>query len=282
MERYSRLSAEANLTPTFPWADKVPSSGVENPIVSPIAPLVESDEVLHLMYPRAGKPRARKVISRSKTRPTGKYPSWKMKRMLHWESEHELNAFRLLDADPAVSQFAEQPLIVRYSIDGAQHDHYPDIKVVTGNAKELWEVKTLSDASKPCNVRRTSLMVRGLPTHGYAYRLILAEQMSAGPHLTNALTVLRHGRADIPIVERERLRRLLTRIGSIAWGAVIEGALGTKTLAQASRLILEGLLRFDRSALLAPSTMLTYQEKNGVGDAHPSFGQCLGATEGTR
>src|SRR5215813_8651303 len=45
---------------------------------------------------------SRNVVTRSRVRPTGKYPSWKMERMLEWESRNELHAFRLLDCDPSV------------------------------------------------------------------------------------------------------------------------------------------------------------------------------------
>ena len=51
----------------------------------------------------------RRVVTRSRFRPTGKYPSWKMERMLQWESMNELNAFRLLDCDPRVTVFTNSP-----------------------------------------------------------------------------------------------------------------------------------------------------------------------------
>jgi hypothetical protein len=43
-----------------------------------------------------------------------------MKRMLHWESIGELNAFRVLDCDPDVTHFSEQPCQIRYVEDGAE------------------------------------------------------------------------------------------------------------------------------------------------------------------
>jgi len=167
--------------------------------------------------------------------------------MLHWESPHELNAFRLLDANPAVLRFIEQPLTVRYVLDGVEHDHYPDIQVVTAAGKELWEVKTREDAVSPEVARRTLLLAEALPSFGFTYRVATAEDLALQPRLSNLLFVLRHGRTDIPIVERERLRVLLTKLPDLTWGAICRGALGVKGLSHACRLILEGGLLIEMS-----------------------------------
>ncbi|TAK68026.1 MAG: hypothetical protein EPO19_09230 [Betaproteobacteria bacterium] len=39
-----------------------------------------------IVFPEASERRSRRVVSRSRSRPTGKYPSWKMARMVQWES----------------------------------------------------------------------------------------------------------------------------------------------------------------------------------------------------
>ena len=56
--------------------------------------------IISIELPNEGNLRSRTVVSRSRARPTGKYPSWKMGRMIQWESCNELNACRLLDANP--------------------------------------------------------------------------------------------------------------------------------------------------------------------------------------
>ena len=64
---------------------------------------------IEINFPKNGKIRSRKVVSRSNARNSGKYPSWKMQRMMQWESPHEGNAMRILDATPNVISFNEQP-----------------------------------------------------------------------------------------------------------------------------------------------------------------------------
>jgi len=39
-----------------------------------------------ILLPKPGQMRSRNVVSRSNARSTGKYPSWKMGRMIHWEA----------------------------------------------------------------------------------------------------------------------------------------------------------------------------------------------------
>jgi hypothetical protein len=104
--------------------------------------------VLRIAFSFAEQVRSRRVVTRSRFRPTGKYPSWKMERMLQWESINELNAFRLLDCDPRVTVFTEQPCEIVY-LDGTEiKHHYPDIYVEIDGNQELWEVKAECEASQ--------------------------------------------------------------------------------------------------------------------------------------
>lgn len=210
-----------------------------------------------IRYPKDGQLRSRKVVSRSKTRSTGKYPAWKIGRMLQWESPHELNAFRLLDANPAVLAFREQPLVVSYVLDGVLHDHYPDIEVHTARGKELWEVKTREDALSPEVTGRTRLLSASLPTLGYTYRVVVAEELAAEPQLSNALLALRHGRAPVGPQERERVRMLLGRHPCLTWGAILDGAFGPNGRAIACRLLLEGVLRIDTGQPIGRDSAVT-------------------------
>jgi hypothetical protein len=206
---------------------------------------VQDGAIRAIRYPPAGQLRARNIVSRSQARATGKYPSWKMGRMLQWESPHELNAFRLLDADPAVVSFSEQPLVLTFELDEAEHEHLPDIRVALDGCVELWEVKTRAEALSPETVRRTALLARSLPALGYEYRVVTAEELRTQPRLGNALTLLRYGRQDIPVADRERLRVLLERVPCLTWGAIRRGAFGPQGRAWACRLALEGTLLID-------------------------------------
>src|SRR5271169_2035259 len=132
---------------------------------------VSSDcRILQIVFSSAEQVRSRRVVTRSRFIPTGKYPSWKMERMLQWESMNELNAFRLLDCDPRVTVFAEQPCEIVY-VDGAgTRHHYPDIYAEVDSNQELWEVKTECEASRSEVSTRTELLTSSLLEYGFTYR----------------------------------------------------------------------------------------------------------------
>jgi len=91
--------------------------------IQDLADVSSGRRILRIVFASAEQVRSRRVVTRSRFRPTGKYPSWKMERMLQWESMNELNAFRLLDCDPRVTVFAEQPCEIVY-VDGAETRHH--------------------------------------------------------------------------------------------------------------------------------------------------------------
>ena len=143
---------------------------------------------LEIIPPKDGELRSRTVVSRSRARGSGRYPSWKMGRMVQWDSPNELNAFRLLDADPVVKAFHEQPLAIRFTLDGETHLHYPDLLVEWSNGRrELSEIKPEREAAHPQTLACTRFLESALPHVGFAYRLVVAEELKMGPRLSNAL-----------------------------------------------------------------------------------------------
>lgn len=221
------------------------------------------DRVLQLQLPENKKLRVRNVVSRSKSRPTGKFPSRKNGRMNHWESPHELNAFRILEADSTVVRFEEQPLEILYLMDGIVRRHIPDIRVFrVGNEKELWEVKTSTDAADSEVQKRTQIMQVGLPALGYSYRLVTSADLETQPQLDNAVTITKLGYQDVSIVERESCRRFVADRGDeFRWADLELGMLGPRGKRIVSRLILEGLLSFDMSLPLKAETVISATAK---------------------
>lgn len=214
--------------------------------------------ILEIKFPADGEVRSRKIVTRSRARSTGKYPSWKMGRMIQWESSNELNAYRLLDANPAATAYHEQPLCIRFVLNGETHMHFPDTMVQWGTSRELWEIKPSSEASRPGYVERTRFLEAALPKLGFAYRLVVAEDLKKEPRLSNVLTVLKFGRAPITDLAREQFRQIILASGSIQWKRVLDGDFGPQSRNVACRLILEGVLAVDLEHALTPDTCLTW------------------------
>jgi len=211
--------------------------------------------ILTVEFPEGVDKRARKIISRSRARPTEKYPSWKMNQMVECESVNELNAYRLLDADPAFSAFHGQPCVIRYCVDGTVHSHFPDTLVRShAEARELWEIKPSLSATNADTLARTRLLQAALPWHGYSYRLVFGDDLSRQPRLSNANTLLRLGRIHVDLIARERIRLFLASTGVITWGAARAGVIGPNGLSVLARLTLEGALRIDMTRPISSLT----------------------------
>lgn len=111
--------------------------------------------------------------------------------MIHCESEHERNVVRLLDFLPDVLQIHEQPARISYCIEGVKHVHVPDLLVVTQSGKEFWEIKLKSGAAKEEISLRTDFLSHQLPARGFAYRLIIADNLDRNPRMENISLMLR-------------------------------------------------------------------------------------------
>ena len=218
--------------------------------------LQSGDGICSIEFVRNGE-RSRKVVGRSNSRPTGRYPSFRMKRMIQWDSPHELNAYRLLDSNPNVLEFSEQPCIIHYRLNGVEHRHYPDSLVRTKNGKTLWEVKTTADASKHDIAARTRLMTQQLPAYGYHYVVALAEDLRREPRLKNVRLLLRLGRTALTFDQIEFTRRLMGRTDALTWGEVLAGRYSPFTIEQACRLVLDNVLNLNLDVQIDAATILS-------------------------
>jgi hypothetical protein len=217
---------------------------------------------IQINFPQDGKIRSRKVVKRSNARNTGKYPSWKMQRMMQWESVHEGNAMRILDATPHVTFFNEQPCEIIYELNGVKHRHYPDFIVIEGKYREFWEVKTEADANSPEVAKRTDFLIETLPEYGYSYRMVLAEVLAKQPRLDNVKRLNKLGRKPISRLEQERIRRLFNHSPIISWGVFEQDS--PERLCNISRMVLEGKLSIDMNQPISPATSIfsNFNEKD--------------------
>ena len=215
--------------------------------------------ILEICFPQPGQLRSRRVVSRSRARSTGNYPSWKLGRMIQWESTNELNALRLLDADPEVLRFSEQPCKITYTQDGSQRSHYPDILVEYTKQKEFWEVKSEVETRDPDFIRRTEIL-GDLSRRGYGYRVAVAEDLKRQPRLSNAIQMVHYGRCPLGVADRERLRLLLDHEGFLSWDRACGGEYGKKGRSAVCRLVLEGKLCFDFASVWTGATRFEARE----------------------
>lgn len=184
-------------------------------------------------------------MTRSRARSTIKYPSWKNSRMCQAESPNECNAFRLLDCDPTVVRFAEQPCEIRFGDGRFVLRHFPDILAEIGDEKRLIEVKTDEDAEKEEVQQRTLLMTRELPKFGYSYVLMKASELALQPRLSNIKQILRFSRYSPSEWDFELIRQILYRRGELVWKEACAGVYGPHGREILCNLVLQGKLSTD-------------------------------------
>lgn len=214
----------------------------------------ETGYIQSIEFAKPGEFRFRNVVSRSNARVTGKYPSWKMDRMTHWESRNERNAFSLLECDPDVKGFHEQPCKIVYVINGKKQTHYPDILVVFAKEREIWEVKPHFEALQTKVRVRTSFLAQALLPWGYRYRIALGEDLAQQPRLDNANVLLKFGKKPVTDNDYEIIRRALYKRGALSWSEACGGDYGAKGRDNLCSLAVRGTLRIDMGVPISPAT----------------------------
>lgn len=177
---------------------------------------------LKFELPGAGQLRARKLISRSRRVMTGKYPSWKLGRLVHWESRLESSVFRLLDVCPAVKAYAEQPFTIHYLDAGTWRAHVPDVAYLTVDG-QIWilEVKSSMDRNLADARRRASLIAPRLKVLGLEYAIADEESIRAGTSLSNAEALVRGARGASSARADHDLRSLVEERLSISQAELV-------------------------------------------------------------
>ncbi len=221
------------------------------------------EDGITLEWPEADHGRIRDVVSRSNWRITGKYPSWKLGRTTQWESQIERDAHILLDADADVIRFQEQPVRIRYQMDGKAQSHIPDLMIMKHERPILCEIKP-NDARQDAEFqRRTEAMKRWLRPHGYEYTVMYEDDIRQGERLKNARFLLRYGRQDLSEQRREWMRRQFKACGgAMSWASVrSRGMKDPVFLSALCRCVLEGSLKLDLAAPWDVDTRVTWSAR---------------------
>lgn len=195
---------------------------------------------------------APEIVKRSNNHPSGKYPCLKAARMLQWKTRRVLCLMRLLDCDPSVSLFYEQPCEIEYSFRGVAHLHRPDLFVEVDTRKELWDVIPTRMALELAP--RTAVLASKLAGLGYRYQAVPESEVAKQPRLNNVQLLLQFGRRPPSILERETVRRILRRDGYVTWGDAYQEKYGPNGRETLCHLVLKGALAFDLGQRITAAT----------------------------
>jgi hypothetical protein len=139
----------------------------------------------------------------------GHFPSIKMKRMVAFESLIERDYLYLLDYEPQVERFEEQPLTVEYQHDGKVLHYTPDFHLVETGRDVLVECKPLAFVDKDENQRKFVAARAWCANRGWTFRIVTDQDVRAGFRLENVKLLTRYARHIVEPGTRGRIYALL-------------------------------------------------------------------------
>ncbi|WP_109117768.1 TnsA endonuclease N-terminal domain-containing protein [Azospirillum sp. TSO22-1] len=142
--------------------------------------------------------RARRVITRSVHRVKGRFPSLKMGRTIHWESQLERDLIYLLEFDPDVQAYREQPTTLSLVVDGKSRRYTPDFLVQKPHGFYVVEVKPAEKARQPEYVALFAAATTSLQAMAAGFQILTEVDIRAQPRLDNIRLLLRYQRVDVP------------------------------------------------------------------------------------
>lgn len=140
----------------------------------------------------------------------GQFPSIKLARMVWFESLIERDLLYLLDFEPEVCFFGEQPLTIEY-VDAGKPRHYtPDFQIVQRNGRNtLVECKPSRLVATDDNLQKFSMARAWCAERDWDFRIVTDEQLRAGFRLANIKQLTGYARHVIAPRLKERVYAIL-------------------------------------------------------------------------
>jgi len=175
--------------------------------------------------------RARRVIRRSTHRIMGRFPSAKSGRSIHWESQLERDLVHLLEFDPSVVEYREQPVTVTYQDDGRTCRYTPDFLVRMAHGLHVIEVKPAEHAERPEWRQLFERMADHFAKEGAKFEVLTEREIRRQPRLNNITLLLRYQRHAVPEPAVSAIRKALA--GGTRTVADLEGGFAERRFGRA-------------------------------------------------
>lgn len=201
----------------------------------------------------------RNPVKKTKGSYPGYVPSLKEDRMVATESTIERDFAILVEADPFVKRYSEQPIAVEYVLDGKKHKHTPDFAISRNGQIIFVQVKPEAKASDPENVRKFAAIREACARHGYRFIVLTEMEILRQPRLRNAEILHHAGRSSLSGSELDAIVSELNTAG-IATVETLSKRLGRIDPTDATNAIYgairSGRLKADMSQPLGPNAQL--------------------------
>jgi hypothetical protein len=142
----------------------------------------------------------------------GRFPSLKMGRMIAFESLIEQDYIYLLDFEPEVLAFSEQPVQIEYHWEGKSLHYTPDFQVIRKMGEEFVECKPKNLVHRDDNQRKFKAAREWCQNKGGHFRVVTDEEIRAGNRLNNIKLLTRHARVCFPPELLQQARQCLNSL----------------------------------------------------------------------
>ena len=136
---------------------------------------------------------------------TGRFPSLKMGRMIQFESLVELDYIYLLDYDPNIKWFEEQPRTIEYQWEQKTLRYTPDFLVIRQGYSTLVECKPDQFVDTEENNRKFRAAELWCSEVGWTFSVVTTSQIRNGFRLNNIKFLTRYARYQPDVTIRSRI-----------------------------------------------------------------------------
>ena len=140
----------------------------------------------------------------------GRFPSVKLGRMVDFESLIERDLIYLLDFEPEVTWFGEQPLTLEYEQQGKVRRYTPDFHVITNGQNSLVECKPQRAVKLPQNQEKFRAGQIWCAAKGWMFEVVTDEQLRGGYRLRNVKFLTQFAHYPIDPEVKGRIQACLT------------------------------------------------------------------------
>ena len=165
---------------------------------------------------------SRKITNKGSKKVIGTFPSLKMGETVCWESQLELDYIYLLEFDPDVLSYREQPLQIFYEHNGKRRRYTPDFLVERPNKSQLIEVKPEEHKTKEKNVLLFKAVAPIIRQKGYEFLIATERIIRAQPRLYHIKLLTKYSRTPIRPQHQVYCYELLSQNREVSLGEMIQ------------------------------------------------------------
>jgi hypothetical protein len=139
----------------------------------------------------------------------GKFPSTKMGRMIAFESLLERDFIYLIEYDPSIEWFEEQPLSIEYIRDSKRLQYTPDFHLLEQGQHVLVECKPERFVKTEENLHKFAVARVWCGECGWEFRVMTDQQIRSGFRLQNVKLLAQYARQKVDAVMRSQIHTFL-------------------------------------------------------------------------